>query len=122
VLLAVPQFRLTGTAEVYGSTNARSNVPYYSPAADVSASIGLLAEHVVWRRYEHSLSEVVTLDGGWYGERHFAGGPIGNIGYEHRWRFDPWTELRYGITLGEHMYDGRAARTIGVIVALRQNL
>jgi len=122
LLLAVPQFRLIGTAEVYTSVSARSNVPYYSPVADASATIGLLAEHVIWRRYERSLSEVVTLDGGWYGERHFTGGPVGNLSYEHRWRFDPWTELRYGITLGEHMYDGRAARTIGVIVALRQNL
>lgn len=120
VLLAVPAFRLTGTTELYSSTNSNSNVPYYSPAADASATIGLLAEHVLWRRYEHSLSEVVTLDGGWYGERHFTGGPVGTVSYEHRWRFDPWTELRYGVSLGERMYDGRGARTIGLIIALRQ--
>ncbi len=122
VLLAVPEFRLTGTADLYSSTNSLSNVPYYSPAADGSATVGLLAEHTLWRSYERSLTQVIGIDGGWYGERNFAGGPIGSITYEHRWRFDPWTELRYGVSIAEHIYDGSGARTIGLIIALRQNL
>jgi hypothetical protein len=45
VLLAVLQFRLTGTTELDSSTKSHGNVPYYSPAADAWATIGLRAEH-----------------------------------------------------------------------------
>ncbi len=121
-VVAIPHFGLTAQAELYGSTNTRVGAPYYNPRTDGSASIGLVAEHMVWRRYERSMTQVVTLQGGWYGERDYTGGPVGTAIYEHRWRFDPWTELVYGASLGERIYDGQAARVIGAFITLRQRL
>jgi biofilm PGA synthesis protein PgaA len=121
-VISIPHFGLTVQAELYGSTNSRANTIYYNPLADGSASIGILAEHTLWRRYEHSLVEAVTLDGGWYGERNFKGGPVGTAAYEHRWRFDPRTELVYGVSIGERIYDGQGARVLGAFITLRQKI
>jgi biofilm PGA synthesis protein PgaA len=121
-MISIPHFGLTVQAELYGSTNSRANTIYYNPLADGSVSVGLLAEHTLWRHYEHSLIEAVTLDGGWYGERNFKGGPVGTAAYEHRWRFAPWTELVYGVSIGERIYDGQGARVIGAFITLRQKI
>ena len=52
----------------------------------------------------------------------FQGGPIGTVSYEQRWRFDPWTELVYGISLSQRIYDGEPAHDIGGFITLRQKI
>jgi biofilm PGA synthesis protein PgaA len=113
---------LTIKGELYGSTNSIEGAPYYNPSADGSASLDILAEHVLWRRYEDSLVQALTLNGGWYGQRGFRGGPIGTITYEQRWRFDPRTELVYGASLGKRLYDGDYANEIGAFITLREKI
>lgn len=117
-----PHFGLTLKGELYGSTNSIEGAPYYNPAADGSASLDILAEHVLWRRYETSLVQALTLNGGWYGQRDFRGGPIGTVTYEQRWRFDPRTELVYGASYGRRLYDGDYASEIGAFITLREKL
>jgi biofilm PGA synthesis protein PgaA len=119
-LLQRPRFALTAEGELYGSANRLTDVPYYSPRADFSATVGLLVEHTLWRRYEHSFAHALNVSGGVYAERGFAVGPIGTVAYEHRWQFDPWTALSYGVSLAEHRYDGAGAHTIAGFVTLRQ--
>jgi biofilm PGA synthesis protein PgaA len=119
-LLQRPHFQLSGLAELYGSTNSMSDVPYYSPRADFSATVGLLAEHMLWRRYERSFVHALSVSGGVYAERGFDAGPIGTVSYEHRWQIDPWTELKYGISLAEHRYDGVGAHELAGFITLRQ--
>lgn len=122
-IVAIPHFGLDLTAELYGSTNSLANVsPYYSPAADGSATVRTEAVHTIWRRYETSFVQALTLEGGWYGERDFKGGPIGTATYEQRWRFDPWAELVYGGYISERMYDGDGARVIGAFITLRRRV
>jgi biofilm PGA synthesis protein PgaA len=121
-IIAVPHFSLGAQAELYTSANTLPNAAYYNPRADGSATIGLTAEHMIWRRYDRSLTQVLTLAGGMYGERYFRGGPIGSVSYEHRWRFDPWTAFSYGVSLSERLYDGEPAHTFGAFVALHQAL
>lgn len=121
-ILSLPHLLLTGSAELYTSSNTRADASYYNPRADGSATIGLAVQHMLWRQYDYSLTEVVTLVGGMYGEHSYRGGPIGSVSYEHRWRFDPWTELVYGVSLSEHMYDGDPAHTVAAFVALHQRL
>ena len=88
-LINLPGFDLTGIAEAYASSNSRRNAPYYNPTRDLSLTGGLLAEHVLWRRYDNSLVQALTVDAGLYSEYGFADNWIGTINYEHRWRFDP---------------------------------
>ena len=44
------------------STNSGENAPYYNPAADGSLVAGILAEHTLWRHYEDSLVQALTLN------------------------------------------------------------
>jgi biofilm PGA synthesis protein PgaA len=120
-VVAMPHFNVSVHGELYGSVNSLANVqPYYSPSGDGSATVGAEATHIIWRRYETSFTQALTLDGGWYGEREFKGGAIGTVNYEQRWRFDPWAEIAYGGYIGARMYDGAGSRVIGLFVTLRK--
>jgi biofilm PGA synthesis protein PgaA len=121
-VVEVPHFDLTLQGELYGSTNSGKNAPYYNPVADGSVVAGILAEHTIWRRYEDSMVQALTLNGGMYGQRDFRGGPIWTASYEHRWRFDPWTELVYGVSLSQRRYDGEPAHDIGAFLTVRQRI
>lgn len=106
-LINIPRFDLTGRAEAYTSSNTLGGIaPYYNPSQDLSLVGGLLAEHVLWRRYDNSLVQALSVDAGLYAEQGYANNWIGTLNYEHRWRFDPLTEFRYGVLLMRRVYDG----------------
>ena len=96
--------------------------PYYNPGQDLSVTGGLLAEHVLWRNYESSLTQALSADAGMYAERGYANNWIGTLNYEHRWRFDPLTEIHYGVTLMRRVYDGSVENTLGFTIGLRQRI
>jgi biofilm PGA synthesis protein PgaA len=121
-LINLPGFDLTALAEAYASSNNQPNAPYYNPTRDLSLTGGLLAEHVLWRRYDNSLVQALTVDGGLYSEYGFPDNWIGTLNYEHRWRFDPLTEFRYGVMLTRRVYDGSVENTLTFIVGLRQRI
>ena len=121
-LVNLPGFDLTGLAEGYASSNDRPNAPYYNPTRDLALTGGLLAEHLLWRRYDNSLTQALTVDAGLYSEYGFGDNWIGTVNYEHRWRFDPLTEFHYGIMLTRRIYDGSVENTLMFIVGLRQRI
>jgi biofilm PGA synthesis protein PgaA len=119
-LVDIPHFDLTGRLGVFASTNSEQDVAYYSPERDLTATGGLLAEHVLWRRYDESLVQAFTLEGGAYAQEGFGAAWIGTVGYEHRWRFDPLTELRYGVVLGRFVFDGEPEQSVAFSFGLSQ--
>lgn len=121
-LLDRPHFDLTGRADLYTSSNTRADAPYFNPRRDVAATAGLLAEHVTWRRYDTSFVQALAVDAGSYSQRGHGTGWIGTLGYEHRWRFDPLTEFRYGVQLTRRVYDGDPARGIAFLFGLTQRI
>jgi biofilm PGA synthesis protein PgaA len=121
-LVTVPHFWLTGLAGLWVSTNSLTNVPYYSPAADLTATIGLLAEHVVWRDYDRSLVQAAKVVGGLYSERGYGESWLGVASYEHRWRFDPLTEFRYGVQVSRRTFDGAEWQELAFLIGLRQRI
>jgi biofilm PGA synthesis protein PgaA len=122
-LINLPGFDLTGMAEAYASTNSLGGtVPYYNPTRDLSLTGGFMAEHTIWRRYDNSLVQALTVDAGLYSEYGFSDNWIGTIDYEHRWRFDPLTEFRYGVRLMRRVYDGSVENTLMFIVGLTQRI
>ena len=122
-LINIPHFDLTGSAEAFASSNTLGGLtPYYNPSRDLSVTGGLLAEHVLWRRYDNSLVQALTVDAGLYAEQGYASNWIATVNYEHRWRFDPLTEFRYGVTLMRRVYDGSVENTLGFIIGLRQRI
>ncbi|MGZ5904364.1 MAG: poly-beta-1,6 N-acetyl-D-glucosamine export porin PgaA, partial [Reyranella sp.] len=121
-LINLPGFDLTGLAEGYASSNNQPNAPYYNPTRDLALTGGLLAEHLLWRRYDNSLVQALTVDAGLYSEYGFPDNWIGTVNYEHRWRFDPLTEFHYGVMLTRRVYDGSVENTLMFIVGLRQRI
>ena len=121
-LLDLPHFDLTGRGDLYTSSNTRSDAPYFNPSRDFAATAGLLAEHVAWRRYETSFVQALSLDAGSYSQQGYGTGWIGTLGYEHRWRFDPLTEFRYGVLLTRRIYDGDPSRGITFVFGLTQRI
>jgi biofilm PGA synthesis protein PgaA len=121
-LVNLPGFDLTALAEAYASSNSLLNANYYNPIRDLSLTGGMLAEHVLWRHYDVSLVQALTVDAGLYSEYGFSDNWIGTLNYEHRWRFDPLTEFRYGVMLTRRAYDGSIENTITFIAGLRQRI
>ena len=122
-LIDIPHFDLTGRAEAYASSNTLGGLtPYYNPSRDLSLTGGLLAEHVLWRRYDNSFVHALSVDAGLYAEQGYASNWIGTLNYEHRWRFDPLTEFRYGVMLMRRVYDGSVENTLGFTIGLRQRI
>ena len=118
-MINVPHFDLFATGEVFASHNNRPTAPYYNPDSDLTVDAGLLAEHMIWRRYEDSWVQALSVNAGLYAEAHFRSSAIATLNYEHRWRFDPFMELRYGIQLKRRVYDGSvensATLTLGML-------
>jgi biofilm PGA synthesis protein PgaA len=121
-LVDVPHFNLTGRADVFTSSNTRPDAPYYNPSRDLTVTGGLQAEHMIWRRYDNSLVQALAVDAGLYAEQGYADNWVGTINYEHRWRFDPLTELRYGVMLTRRVYDGSVEQGYLLTIGLRQRI
>lgn len=122
-LINYPGFDLTGRAEAFASTNTLGGLTaYYNPSQDLSLTGGLLAEHVLWRRYDNSLVQALSADAGLYAEQGYTANWVGTLNYEHRWRFDPLTEFRYGVMLMRRVYDGSVENTLGFTVGLKQRI
>jgi biofilm PGA synthesis protein PgaA len=120
MLHTTPHFTLRGRIDATASRNSRPGGPYFAPEQDGSLSAGLAAEHVSWRRYQRSFTQVTTVDAGVYAQRNFDAGWIGVVRYEHRWRQDPWTEIFYGIGLARRVFDGVGQREFSLSVGVTQ--
>ena len=118
-LINVPHFDLTATGEIYASHNNRPSAPYFNPDRDLTVDGGLLAEHTIWRRYDDSLVQALLVNAGLYAQAHFPVNVIATVSYEHRWRFDPYLDFRYGVQLTRRVYDGSVENTAALTVGMR---
>jgi biofilm PGA synthesis protein PgaA len=113
-----PLFTVTAIAELYASTNSKTDVAYFSPERIFTPTISLLAEHVTWRRYRRSFVQALTLTVGGTWQTGFDGAPIGAVAYEHRWVFGPQWELTYGVLFASRVFDGDREQEIDGFVQL----
>jgi biofilm PGA synthesis protein PgaA len=109
-LLEAPHFTLTVRPELYASQNSLRGVPYFNPAHDLSANLTLEAEHILYRRYEHSWLQRLRASAGRYAQSGFATASTASVAYEQVLQADPTLELRWGIELSRPVYDGRVER------------
>jgi biofilm PGA synthesis protein PgaA len=102
----LPRLDVVATLDLYYSTNTEQNVFYYSPERVFTPSVVVSAEHVTWRRYRRSFVQALQLTLGGTFQGGFDAAVIGDVQYEHRWRWDPRFELSYGLRAGSHVFDG----------------
>ena len=121
LLVNQPGFDITGIAELSSSGNSRgAAAPYYNPSRDLTFDGGVLIEHTLWRRYDDSLVQALTINGGLYSEQGFHDDWIATINYEHRWRLDPLTAFHYGVMLTRRVYDGSVEKSVTLTLGLTQ--
>jgi biofilm PGA synthesis protein PgaA len=122
-LFEQPRFTITGLVDLGVSSNSRGEqTPYYNPLSDLSATGGVLLEHVLWRRSDYSLTQALQVEGGLYAEQGFNNDWLGVASYEHRWSLAPLTEFHYGIEVSRRVYDGQEVRELAFTLGLRQRL
>jgi len=98
--------------ELYLSRNTINNAPYFNPPHDATLGASVKVEQVLWRRYEHSLSQEIRGGASAYWQADFPVNWIGDVNYEQVLRFDPKWDLRYGGGVGRRVYDGRSVRNL----------
>ena len=107
-LLDIPHFDLDGRIELYGSANSRRVTPYYNPEQDFSLKGSLHLDHVYFRHYDNSLTQMFDAGYGIYDQKGFSSDWIGHIRYEQRYKLDPLIEILAGFEVGQNVYDGHA--------------
>lgn len=101
-----PVYRANFGVEVYTSQDSRSDVAYFSPSRDRSASLTHRSEWVTANApgHRHSFSLLATV--GVYDEQGFAAGPVGGLWLESDWDLSGRTTLVVGAGARSQLYDG----------------
>jgi biofilm PGA synthesis protein PgaA len=115
-IVDIPHFDLILRPNLYSSQNERNDGPYYSPLRDFSGSVGLDAQHVIWRKYGRSFGHRLVVTCGEYWQEGFGAGWIGSVGYEQVYQNSPWTEIRYGVQGSRRIYDGDVVPSIDFFI------
>ena len=105
-MIDLPHLDIALRPEIYTSCNELTNGPYFSPRRDLSASLTLDAEQMIWRHNQRSFSHRLALTAGDYWQHSYGSDWIGSLLYEQVCRFDPWIDFRYGIKWSRAVYDG----------------
>lgn len=101
-----PVYRATFGAEVYGAENSRSDVAYFSPARDRSASLTHRSEWVTANAPGHRHSFSLLAHAGVYDQQGFGAGPVGGLWLESDWDLSGRTALVAGAGARSQLYDG----------------
>jgi len=101
-----PVYRATFGAEVYASENSRSDVAYFSPSRDRSASLTHRSEWVAANAPGHRHSFSLFTHVGVYDQAGFDAGLVGGLWLESDWDLSGRTALVAGAGARSQLYDG----------------
>lgn len=113
-----PRFQLESLLSGYASRNRRQDTPYFSPGRDSSVQLSLRGQWLSWKNDDRQFFQILELGGGRYHQVDFGGKPLWGLRYEHQWNLGPRLQLRYGLTLSRHPYDGVSERQQGIFINL----
>ncbi len=103
----------------YASRNSLGDqVPYFNPRRDASFTLGADATHMLWRRYERSLSQTLSASAGGYWQDGFGTAGVGHVTYMQTYQHAPRTAWDYGLSWSHRVYDGDAERALAAFVTL----
>jgi biofilm PGA synthesis protein PgaA len=105
-LITGPKFLLFTDAELYTSSNSLTGRYYYNPEADFSYMVSLDAWWTTYRFYDFKFVQRLVGGYGTYWQKHYHGGEMWVIRYEHHWDFNDRQALLYGISYSRRVYDG----------------
>lgn len=101
-----PNWKLDATGSVATSWAATEDVPYFSPERDFTIWGGLAHEQRLYRRYEHSLTQIIALRVGRHDQSGFDAGSIWSVGYDLDWRLSDTLGFGLGLSRAAQFFDG----------------
>lgn len=101
-----PHFRADIGFDLSASLNSRSDVPYFSPEAEIAALPTITLTQIVHRRYQDVWEHSLTLGAGGYWQQHFGTGTILSAGYRHSFTTNDVLTVSGGVDALYRPYDG----------------
>lgn len=112
-------WHMDGLGGIYASTGSADDAPYFNPSRDASLTVGIRADHLLWRRYERRLRHRLSVQVGSYWQQHHGSALTPSVDYLHDWQFAHGWQLLYGLNWALPVYDGQRERRLGLHVELR---
>jgi len=107
-VFTAPDFKVSLQPSLNASSNSQTSGPYFSPRRDQSLSLAAILERVVWRSYERSLIDRLTIGAGRYRQVGFQPGSIADATYEQTYQYNATLEFNYGLGVNRRLYDGES--------------
>lgn len=102
-----------------GSTNSRTDAPYFNPDRVVSGTASLLWDWTWFERRNRSYSQRLSIEGGAVAQKGFDTRPVASIALNHRWEMNDRFELSYAVSWALRAFDGvheeRTAGQVGLV-------
>ena len=109
-VLEFPPTSLTGFA--HGSDPA-------ADAARAARELGVRADHLAWRDYDHHFRHRLSANAGRYWQEGYGSAWIPSLSYRHEWQWAMGRVLSYGISWARPVYDGARETRYGFDAELR---
>ena len=109
---------LDAIPELYASWNTRRDAPYYNPLNDFSGSLSLVANQILYRRYNFVYSHNFGVTAGEYWEHGFGGLFAASLTYEQRLKMNDVWEGSLGFRLRRQPYDGHGEDSVTVFAGM----
>jgi biofilm PGA synthesis protein PgaA len=113
-----PHLNVTARPDLYVESNSKPDAPYFNPTREFSFYAGVDADHIIWRRYERSFRQHVSLGAGSYWQQHYGTAPIAGAAYEQVFEFNSTMNLRYGASYARRVYDGDPVDSLTLSIAM----
>ena len=120
-LYAKKDWRLRLIVDGYLGDNSLNNAIYFNPSNDWSATATLMTEQTIWHRYQsikgyydRGYIHRLYLTAGTYGQTGFGSSFLGSARYEQEIDFSDTHHLLWGVTAGQHSYDGVAVTNYSI--------
>lgn len=114
-VLTWPHLTVDATGDLYASKNTLSNASYFNPKEDLSGSLTVTANQILYRRYSFVYSHSFSVTAGDYLESGFHGGFAGSLYYEQRLRFNDDWDGAIGVRLRRQPYDGHSENSFAIL-------
>ena len=105
-LVERPDLTVDIRPELWWGSNTRPDAPYFNPKRSASADAGIAVRHLLWRRYERSLSPGVQAVGRGVRPGGVRDGWTASAGYEQALRLTSESTIYYGVGWARRVYDG----------------
>ena len=113
-----PSFSIELRPELWWGANTRLDAPYFNPRRSTSADMTVATRHLLWRRYQRSLSQELRLTVGAFAQDANPTRWTGSATYEHILQLTTETAVYYGLGLARRVYDARPVEDVRVWINL----